>query len=241
MNKTAPTILAAALLAAAGVGQTYTSNLAGTAHDWRLRSSATNRRGEFCAVCHIPHVEGRPLNRTNEKLLWSRQMSTLSYTMYASPTLNGLTSGSGNAAVDGSSRLCLSCHDGTVTSQLFHTQTNPGTRAPMEGSIRIGLPSTGTATGDLSSDHPFSITYNWGTGVGQDPYLKDPDSEFGGMITGQKISDILEPSSIGPKVQCASCHDIHNTEVPAGAEYYLRIKNDDPARPSALCLACHIK
>ncbi|MBM4061503.1 MAG: cytochrome c3 family protein [Planctomycetes bacterium] len=237
----APAILAAAMLAAVAVGQTYTSTLAGTPHDWRNRSSATNRRGEFCAVCHIPHVEGRPLDRTNEKLLWSRQMSTLNYTMYSSPSLNGLTSGTGNAQVDGSSRLCLSCHDGTLTSQLFHTNTNPGTRAPMSGSIRIGLPSTGTPTGDLTSDHPFSITYNWGTGAGQDPYLKDPNTLFGGIVAGQRIADVLEPSSIGPKVQCATCHDIHNNEVPPQAEYLLRIWNNDPANPSALCTACHDK
>lgn len=232
-------ILAAATFTAVAVGQTYTSNI--TIHDWRARSSSTNRRGEYCAVCHIPHVEGRPLDRTNEKLLWSRQMSTLSYTMYSSPTMNGQTSGSGNSQVDGSSRLCMTCHDGTLTSQMFHTNLSPGTRAPMSGSLRIGLPSSGTPTGELTADHPISVTYNWGTGAGQDPYLKDPTSLFGGTIANQTINDILEPSSIGPKVQCASCHDVHETEVPVGGEYILRIRNNDPARPSALCLACHIK
>lgn len=239
--RSALTFLAAASLAAVAVGQTYTSNMAGGPHDWRTRSTTAQRRGEFCAVCHIPHVEGRPLDRTNEKLLWSRQMSTLSYTMYSSPTMNGQTTGSGNSQVDGSSRLCLSCHDGTLTSQLFHRNTDPGTRAPMSGSIRIGLPSTGTALGQLTADHPISVTYNEGNGAGQDPYLKPKSALFGGMVASQTIQDILEPSPVGFKVQCASCHDIHQTEVPTQAEYILRIQNNNPASPSALCLACHIK
>ena len=51
------------------------------------------------------------------------------------------------------------------------------------------------------------------------------------------VYEILE----GNKVQCSSCHDVHNVEVPTGSQNLLRIQNNNPASPSALCLACHIK
>jgi predicted CXXCH cytochrome family protein len=43
---------------------------------------------------------------------------------------------------------------------------------------------------------------------------------------------------IGGVMECASCHDVHNTFTAAGGGL-LKISQTAPA--SGLCLACHIK
>jgi hypothetical protein len=61
---------------------------------------------QICAFCHTPHA-ATPEPRTP---LWNRKLSSASYTTYNSSSLD---------AVDlrqpgGKSKLCLSCHDGTL-------------------------------------------------------------------------------------------------------------------------------
>ena len=200
--------------------------IVGTKHDFK-NETWNVKTGEVCAACHIPHVEGRPAARTVETHLWGRQLSTVTYTMYTSTSLDGTV----DAQPTGTTRLCLGCHDGSVDLELFHTTTTGTTKIAAAAVV----PGKNAGT-DFNSDHPVSITYN--DGAGGDPGLRTKATAFGGVIAGQTIADILEG---GTKVACMSCHDPHNVEVPTGAAKFLRIKNDDPASPSALCLACHIK
>ena len=67
---------------------------------------ATTER-EICIFCHTPHGAS-----ATDGPLWNHQTSTAIYQTFSSPTLTalGITIGPPN----GASRLCLSCHDGTV-------------------------------------------------------------------------------------------------------------------------------
>ncbi|MFQ5494707.1 MAG: hypothetical protein ACE5EX_04940, partial [Phycisphaerae bacterium] len=58
---------------------------------------------EICVFCHAPHNTGpmRPL--------WNRDVSPASYQIYQSSTLDASP-----GQPTGSSKLCLSCHDGTI-------------------------------------------------------------------------------------------------------------------------------
>ncbi|GAB4148622.1 MAG: hypothetical protein Fur0037_16920 [Planctomycetota bacterium] len=215
---------ASILLAAAAAAQ---GTITGSAHDFSTASWNTGAQGkpnEACGACHIPHVEGRPVDRTTQTVLWGRQLTIASYTMYSSTSLDGVQ----DAQPSGSTRLCLGCHDGTVALELFHTRTTGSTF------IAASAQMPGIA-GSFAADHPISITY--ADGAGGDPGLRLRTTAFNGAVPGQTIEDVLE----GGKVQCMSCHDPHNVQVPTGASYMLRIKNNDPANPSALCKACHIK
>src|SRR3990167_8530151 len=58
---------------------------------------------EICIFCHAPHTT------TAQAPLWNRYDSGQSYTTYTSTTLRAIT-----RQPSGSSKLCLSCHDGTV-------------------------------------------------------------------------------------------------------------------------------
>jgi hypothetical protein len=69
---------------------------------------AESERG-ICVFCHTPH------NASPAYPLWNHDLSAVTnYTNYWSPTLNAYDSEAQAPEPDGSSKLCLSCHDGTV-------------------------------------------------------------------------------------------------------------------------------
>lgn len=112
--------------------------------------------GKDCIVCH-------PLQNSHTEIkynpLWSNGTSNKNYLLYSSPTLNANLS-----QPDGSSKLCLSCHDGTIASN------NIGT--------------------DLSNDHPVSFTYNSTLSI-IDGSLNDPSytqSGLGGTVEKDLLS-----------------------------------------------------
>ena len=198
----------------------------GTKHDFSAatwNTGTTMKPGEICGVCHIPHVEGRVAGRTGQSFLWGRETTTVTYTLYTSNSIDGVLSQPG-----GTTKLCLGCHDGSVALEQFHLSTTTTTYIPAASLV----PTLGTGT-SFAADHPVSITYL----PASDPGLRAVTTNFPGTVAGQTIADILD----GGSVECMSCHDPHNVEVPTGVGKFLRIKNDDPANPSALCLACHIK
>jgi len=189
------------------IAQSSMAQIIGTAHDFS--SETWNTTGEICVVCHTPHnanttVTGAPL--------WNHEVTTATFTLYTSSTLNATV-----GQPDGNSKLCLSCHDGTVALDNFGGET--------AGSYFItGDALIGT---DLSNDHPISFTYNDALATA-DGGLFPPSSTnsgLGGTIDADMLFD--------GKLQCASCHDVHN----AGFDNFLVMSN----AASALCLTCHDK
>lgn len=211
-----PAIISAWALAALGVsGVASAGTIVGTKHDL---SAQTWAGGEICVVCHTPHNAG-----STEGPLWNHTITTATHTMYTSPSLDAASDGQ----VTGTSKLCLSCHDGTVAVDSF-------------GGTAGGAYSLGNAFNlgtDLSNDHPISITYD-STLATVDAGLFDPattEVTIGeGMHTKTgSISDVMLP---GGKVQCASCHDVHNQFAVQNTKL-LRVTNAG----SGLCLTCHQK
>ncbi len=184
----------------------------GTKHDFSSSGDNTGQgfgiSVEKCDACHVPHNADET---GTEALLWNHEITNATFIIYSSSSLDSLTE-----QPSGSSKLCLSCHDGTVAIDAFGSNT--GTSI-ISGSVLIGS--------DLSDDHPVSFIYD--TALAQvDGELYDPattDSGIGGTIQ----SDLL----FSNKVQCASCHNAHdNTNG-----YFLRVSNNR----SVLCRTCHIK
>ena len=212
------------LVASLVLGVTYLGNaqtIVGSAHDFSSLSwnnaapISTNLRGQICAPCHAPH-------NTNDTTagvtapLWNHQLSsTSSYTVYTGYALSATV-----GQPDGTSKLCLSCHDGTVALSNFRTYSTGTTY--MTGTSNLGT--------DLSNDHPISFTYDAALATA-DGKLFDPTSHVSGLAGGGTIDhDMLE----NHKVQCKSCHDPHN----GGGAAHLLIKSNTG---SALCLTCHNK
>ncbi len=158
-----------------------------------------------CVFCHTPH------RGTGELPLWNHAQSTATYTPYSSSTTRATI-----GQPTGSSKLCLSCHDGTVALGLVHSRSgaiamqNSVTTMP-QGPSNLGI--------DLSDDHPVSFTYDSALAAA-DGQLKDPST-----LRGKVRLDNHN------QLQCTSCHDPHNDQ------YGKFLVQDNYA--SALCLQCH--
>lgn len=156
---------------------------------------------QICIFCHTPHASSPAAP------LWNRNNSGATYTIYSSSTLNS-TQGQPN----GSSILCLSCHDGTIA---LGNVKNPATPITMAN----GTMPRGNLTTDLSNDHPISFVYN--------AALATAD----GQLNTPPLPTVrLDNTS---RLQCTSCHDSHKNVYTK----FLLASNDN----SALCLICHNK
>ena len=98
-----------------------------------------------CIFCHTPH------HSSDVMPLWSRKMSSAIYNLYASNTLVGKP-----GQPTGSSRLCLSCHDGTIAIGMIFNMPN---EISMAGGVSTLPPGPTNLETDLSDDHPISFAY----------------------------------------------------------------------------------
>lgn len=161
---------------------------------------------ELCIFCHAPH------GAAQARALWNRQLSTAAYKVYTSSTLQAKP-----GQPTGSSKLCLSCHDGTIAVGSVLSRGEP---VMMAGGVTTIPPgSKGNLGTDLSDDHPISFIYDSGL-VAKNPKLKDP--------TGL---DKVFRMTKSKEMQCHTCHNAHdNTNG-----NFLVMDNTN----SALCTTCH--
>lgn len=162
---------------------------------------------EICIFCHTPHRA-----RTDIPFLWNREDSVESYTTYESSTLYALV-----GQPSGASKLCLSCHDGTIALGAVLSRDE---EIVFEGGIRFLPQDRDSYIGtDLSDDHPVSFLYD--------------------DALAAERGDLVPPSSLTEEVQldkdemlqCTSCHDPHDDTL----EKFLV----ETTQESALCLTCH--
>jgi len=190
--------------------------IVGSKHDFSASGPNASYKGtgnQVCVYCHAPHAS------TTATPLWNHASTAATFSLYASPTLNATMAQPG-----GVSKLCLSCHDGTVAVDSFGGAT--GTKS-VTGSTLLGI--------DLSNDHPIGFTYDAAL-VTLDPGLKAITSAatIGTGNTGTIDSKML----FAGKMECASCHDVHNST--AGTAVEAKLLKITTAG-SALCTTCHIK
>jgi hypothetical protein len=205
---------------------------------------------QICVFCHTPHgaesIPGAPL--------WNRKLSTATYTTYTSSSIEAnaaeLAAGPG-----GSSRLCLSCHDGTLAIgqvNVLNGSGSPPVVAGLTGSMPAGSATTGFTRNlgvNLSNDHPISFTYD-GALATADGELRTPD----GTLVGTRSPGVKPklPLEAG-QMQCSTCHDPHLREADTtkGPAKFLRLNRfQESGTPvggafseanDIICLACHNK
>lgn len=197
------------------------SSITGSAHDFGQFGWANN---EVCLPCHTPHnavVRDAQGNLVGGPL-WNHELSTATYTLY----LNWQDGTTETGDVDQNSKLCLSCHDGTVAVDSFGG--GAGTQQ-----LTGGLLGT-----DLSNDHPIGEAAVWPTGTTHmvDPALRD----------AQRIMPLRKLADGRDAVGCTSCHEPHNRK---NTEHMLWVKNSGSTTTvdgrtvsgSGLCFNCHKK
>ncbi len=208
-----------------GPGVTGTSlSVAGLPHHfsdqtWNLYSGTFGVGGQICQPCHTPHNANVTII---DAPLWNHTITASAYQMYTGFEFGLNNGGYGVTVPDGTSALCLSCHDGSVALGAFGGLPGSTTMAGYDnGNANLGL--------DLRNDHPISIPYDSvaAGGVHAPTYIYN---DYNGNSTSKAVSTLLDDNG---KIQCTSCHSPHsNTKG-----YQMKIDN----RNSALCLACHRK
>ena len=194
-------------------GAAMAAGVTGTPHDFSAATWQTEK--ELCLPCHVPHG-----SLDLEGFLWSHAIpADSSFTKWAGATLAE------------ESLSCLGCHDGQTSLDAY--AGNAGTP---------GLVMTGDAnlTTDLRDDHPVGVDYP----LTSTRYNTTISTVFGGP--GILVTFGTAPSTLrvqlplagdftAPTVECTTCHTPHDNSRGA----FLRVKNNDPIQPSALCVACH--
>lgn len=196
---------------------------------------------EVCVFCHTPH------STQLVTPLWNHTMSAAVYKLYSSVTLLSPTSPA--IQPDRSSKLCLSCHDGTVALGSVVNLGGSATTISMQqaGTTIATLPPTSPAYlgTDLSGHHPVSIEVNANL-------VTDKQTQCNaGTVTykvclplpGQPVrlrpTDNAYGASVSPRmgVQCTSCHDPHSDPNPPRS-VFLRV--GDANNTDQLCTTCHV-
>jgi predicted CXXCH cytochrome family protein len=191
----------------------WAGSIFGSPHDFR--ENLKSRSTEICTPCHVPHS-----TKTLPAPLWSHELSTQTYIMYGrtrSQVMHAPMSGQ----PDGLSKICLSCHDGVVAPDAYGGNRD-------RTAFLLGKDVLGAVP---NNNHPISFVYDSALAdkVGD---LYDPSTRLSGLAgsTGTIRADML----FSDRMECASCHDVHNTKAVAGTK--LLVKD---SAGSALCLTCH--
>lgn len=240
------------------------SDIASTRHNLSVSNpiggavKATSE-SQICVFCHTPHAA----NAAAPAPLWNRSLSSQTYTPYTSNSLDAQTIFGALAQPGGSSKLCLSCHDGTMalgTVGVLGGKANvavEGLSAPMPAGPQGATSGFTRNLGvDLRNDHPISFTYNDALATadgelramdGQQRHPAGDGSVIGIRGPGSRPLLPLQPTGTGGagQVQCTTCHDPH-----LKAAKFLRLNRLQAATPSGgafnsandqICLGCHDK
>ena len=178
------------------------SDVVNTRHNLSVSGPGTIRaltETRICIFCHTPH------NATPLSPLWNKELEPQVYAVYASPTFKA----GPLSQPSGPTKLCLSCHDGTIAMGAV---LNPVGGIGMAGATLGSLANFGL---DLSGHHPVSFPYH--------SALPNPD------LVSSPPSDLAYGGT--DEVHCITCHNPHNDQ------YGKFLLKDN--RYSALCITCH--
>jgi predicted CXXCH cytochrome family protein len=189
-------LLSLAPMASAGV--------AGSKHDLSAKGPGpyrAERETDPCIFCHISHGSGTAS-------LSNRPETRAQHQPYESSTMQGRA-----GAPTGASRICLSCHDGTIALG----ETRGRSIEMREGNRPIGLERRSNLGTDLRRTHPVSVRAS-GLRKVRPPAMGDPVHVDGAGL-----------------VQCTSCHDPHEEwRDPKVGKFLVK-----SSAHSAICVSCH--
>ena len=224
-------------------------------HNLSSTSSASSVRAvsetRICIFCHTPHHAISAVSLLNAPL-WNHTLSSATYTVN---TTGGLTNRGGPGAPkygpgivnmlttqpqpDGASKLCLSCHDGTVAigdvasrvaniamasnSCLTNEKLNSSCSSYIGTDLRVkhvvSIPMNAQLIANSASvcnqgGATTKLRYPWATGGNEDVKLRPTTAQY----DSQYGVDGSVPNGLGKKlykagykygVQCSTCHDPH--------------------------------
>jgi hypothetical protein len=224
----------------------YASGIIDTKHNLSVSGPgnvASSQETQICIFCHTPH------NANPAYPLWNHEHSEVqTYKTYWSNTLQSYSESESRVwKVDGFSKLCLGCHDGTVALGAVQNRADDIDTVPDIMSLgMIGYIGT-----DLSGTHPVSIVFDIALKGKRDEAQKDYPIKFMPLNSpprmlgscdnkgvrskeGDREVFLYPTQGCQPGVQCTSCHDPHGGVGGSGAPPFWRKPTHDE-----VCEVCH--
>lgn len=225
MKRAFALLIAVLLGAIASFGQirySATGAVINSRHDLSITSTGSTYKAstqtQVCVFCHTPH------NTNPASPLWNHQLSGTTYTLYTSSTLSATMA---QPLTGSNTKLCLSCHDGTVA--LGNTvndgsivMQNSVTTLPATAGNTYSPPRSTNLGTTLADDHPVAFTQPTPV-LPAYPQVQTP-------VAGDPVQ--LENGLL----ECTSCHDPHNEATDPTERRFLRKSNS----AGAICTTCHV-
>ncbi len=242
-------VCAMVILLATPVAANATGGIATTSHDFTTYIGNSVAVG-LCTFCHTPH------KAYQTSLLWNHSPSlnpSFSWSD-ATKTVGGTTLPADIATWAGNTKLCLSCHDGSVAigdiawfDEASHTggsAINTLKHTPPDA-FNVGFGGVMNGNHPVAVPYPFNFspgTYNsitTGSDVLMSEFVGDPTAngirlfhDTAGVVTAGAVA-----GSTG--MECSSCHDPHNGPTAIGDKFLRGNLTGNDA--NYICLKCHIK
>ena len=229
-------------------GQLPQTGINGSLHDMNAVVGTTDDVFQrTCVFCHTPH---NAIADIPNGPLWNRSDTALNGTPYGWVAPGNLAIPITDPLI-GSSRLCMSCHDGSVAVDSH------GTNGHTTGGLKLAAANHAYVR-DLTITHPIGFRYDEAAAArpGElvpktEGFLTEPSSSFAAYAFDTRNRAAYAKSTIKIQdalwggdgyVTCSSCHDVHNTtnaksDTGRSYNYFLRAREEG----SAICLSCHIK
>lgn len=215
----------------------------GTKHDLSSTGVTTygaDAQDRICVYCHTPHNSVDPNDLTisgngfTYLPLWNHELSAVAvYDMYSNGSdepndPNHASYAEANATDPGGvSKLCLSCHDGTIAINSYGGNAGHSDLTGMKIGAQYTIGGVGSGgTNTLANHHPIGFDYNAAQGT---------DNEIAVATTAMNANVTIADLLWNGQMECTSCHDVHNTKN--DGEKFLWASNDS----SNFCMTCHLK
>jgi hypothetical protein len=182
---------------------------------------------QICIFCHTPH------NASPAQPLWNHEVTAVvNYINYWSPTLQSYAE-AGAPPIDGFSKLCLSCHDGTVAigSVISRLDEILMVTVPVIDTSGRLIGGPGYLGTDLSGGHPISIIFDEELANKRNS-AEPPLSRLKWPVNDPDVK--LQPTQGGYGVQCTACHDPHTNKAAGGWPPFWHKSTYDE-----VCIVCH--
>jgi hypothetical protein len=165
-----------------------------------------------CIFCHSSH------NASADGPLWNHETTTPGKFV----TYERTTMAAKPEQPNGATKLCLSCHDGTIAVGAVLNMEQPIAMRNVGGSGEIPAVRKSRIGTDLSGTHPVSVKYSQTMALSS-RHLRwppaDPEGEVGPDENGY--------------VQCTACHDPHDDSRSERYPFWKKATFDE------VCDVCH--
>lgn len=211
-------------------GNKHNLSFSNTGVTYKASNASDPRGNQICIFCHTPH------NAKPQTVLWNRNDTTQTFGHYSSNTLaihtddTARTSSDYKAEPNGSSRLCLSCHDGVTA--LGAVLNGDAIEVNNDIFTVMGGAKVFDRAKITNSHHPVSFVYS--------ASVRDRLNVLEGANTFKLPSNAKVRLDRDKRMQCITCHDPHQTQFDStSTPFWVLGGNSATEAHDAVCLDCH--